>query len=210
MAFDDRTTDSGFAARSLSEQLRDLEAQFGPGCGHEHDLSLPRGARRSKLPTHLGRPIGLTEPDGFPRIDRLIADPGARRHPSKPEPSPGAAFRRGATVIGVGLILLAITAIVPPLFLRHPAPVATQSPGPVKVVTVARTERFAQSARELRDAGPAVEIQVLLSTDPSGPPAPAGDTATVHHGTQRPTAHYEPTSAAGEAALDALFPTPPR
>jgi len=208
--FDDRTTDAGFAARSLSEQLRDLEAQLGPGSGHEHDLSLPRGARRSTLPTHLGRPIGLTEPNGFPRIDRLIPDQGARVHPSQSEPSPGAAFRRGATVIGVGLLLLATTAIVPPLFLRHPVPVATESPEPAKIVTVARTERFAQSARELRDAEPAVDIQMLRTTDPSGTPAHEGHTATTDRATERTTSRYEPTSAAGEAALDAFPPLPPR
>jgi hypothetical protein len=188
--FDDRTTDSGIAARSLSEQLRDLEARHSSDSHQGHDLALPRGARRSELPTHLGRPIGLTRPDGFPRIDRLIADADASAYRSRTSPSSGATLRRGATVVGVGLFLLALTAIVPPLFLRHPVPVATQPATPVQIVTVARTERFAQSARELRDAEP--------------------DTSTADRASQRPTSRYEPTSAAGEAALDEILPQPQR
>lgn len=151
MPFDDRTTDGTSAVRSLSEQLRDLEAQLG----YENELSLPRIARRSKLPTHLGRPIGLVRPEGFPRLSSLATDQNERFYQPEAAPSPGAAFRRGATIVGIGLLMLATTAIVPPLFLHHPVPQATEPQIPEPLVTPQRTERFAQSARELRDAGPA-------------------------------------------------------
>jgi hypothetical protein len=163
--FDDRASDGSIAIRSLSEQLRELEAQFGAETGGDNDLSLPCVARRTKLPTHLGRPIGLTQPEGFPRIARLAVDLDARAQQPEPAPSPGAAFRRGATVVGVGLLLLATTAIVPPLFLRHPLPVATPPPAPEELVTSQRTEQFAQSAWELSRAGPGA-----VSSLPLAPP----------------------------------------
>jgi hypothetical protein len=186
--FDDRTTDGTSAVRSLSEQLRDLEAQL---C-HENELSLPRIARRSKLPTHLGRPIGLVRPEGFPRLSSLTADLDERSYQPEAAPSPGAAFRRGATIVGVGLLLLATTAIVPPLFLHHPVPQATPPQIPDQLVTPQRTERFAQSARELRDAGPAA------FSSPPPPPPQAQPVLTQPAAAARPapppaTAHLHPT-----------------
>lgn len=155
MRYEDRAPDGSIAIRSLSEQLRDLEAQFGAESGEDNDLSMPRVAQRTTLPTHLGRPIGLTRLEAFPRIARLAVDPDDRPPQPEPAPSPGAALRRGATVVGVGLLLLATTAIVPPLFLRHAAPVATQPPVSEYRVVPVRTERFAQSAWDLSRAGPA-------------------------------------------------------
>ena len=147
MAFDDRISDGRLAVRSLSEQLRDLEARLG----HDNELSLPQVGRRTALPTHLGRPIGLTRLEDFPRIARLDADEPA----PKPPLSRAAAMRRGATIVGAGLLLLATTAIVPPLFFRYPTPAATQEPASDQVLAPLRTERFAQSAQQLRLAGPA-------------------------------------------------------
>lgn len=163
MPFEDRAPDGSLAIRSLSEQLRDLEAQFSAESGEDNDLSMPRVARRTMLPTHLGRPVGLTRLQGFPRIARLAVDPDERPPQPEPAPSPGATLRRGATVVGVGLLLLATTAIVPPLFLRHAAPVATPPVSEYRVVPL-RTERFAQSAWDLSRATPA--------TDSAVPPVP--------------------------------------
>ncbi len=179
MPFDDRASDGSIAIRSLSEQLRELEAQFGAESGGDNDLSLPRVARRTKLPTHLGRPIGLSQPDGFPRIARLAVDLDARAQQPEPAPSPGAAFRRGATVVGVGLLLLATTAIVPPLFLRHPVPVATPPPAPEERVTSQRTERFAQSAWELSRAGPGAVSSPPLAPSALTPSAPSRPKITL-------------------------------
>jgi hypothetical protein len=167
--FDDRTSDSALAGRSLSEQLRDLEARLGAESAGDNDLSMPRVARMTKLPTHLGRPIGVSQPEGFPRIARLAIDPDERAVPAPP-PSPGATFRRGATIVGVGLLLLATTAIVPPLFLRHPAPVATQTPVSDYRIVPLRTERFAQSAQDLSRAAPGI-VSSSLPAEPVTPRA---------------------------------------
>ena len=197
MPFDDRMSD-GSAVRSLSEQLRDLEAQLG----HENELSLPRVPRHTKLPTHLGRPIGLTRSNAFPRIPHLNADPDDSALQPEPPPSPGATLRRGLTVVGVGLLLLASTAIVPPLLLHRPVPKAAQSPLPDQFVTSQRTERFAQSARELRDAmsgaaSPPTQVQRIVAR------------AAVASQPARPTTRYEPTAAEGVAAIDAMILLPP-
>jgi hypothetical protein len=193
--FDDLTPDSS-AARSLSEQLRDLEVQLG----HENELSLPPLARRTRLPTHLGRPIGITRAEAFPRIPPLNAEPEARLEP-EPPPSTRAKIRRGVTVAGVGLLLLASTAIVPPLLLAHrPLPVATQAPIPDQLVTSPRTERFAHSAQELRDATtPPAQARAILARQLVAPqPVPP-----------RPTSHFEPTAAEGQAEPDPMIIVPP-
>lgn len=209
MPLEDLTSDGSTPVRSLSEQLRDLEA----GLGHDNELSLPRVGRRTALPTHLGRPIGLTRLEAFPRIARLDAD--------EPQPKPplsrAAAMRRGATVVGVGLLLLATTAIVPPLFLRYPLPAATQEQGPPldQVLAPLRTERFAQSAHDLRIAGPAPvsysrQAQPAAAAEPVPFLRPTITLAVAKNETARvdlPTivTGLRPDSAAGSAVvLDGL------
>lgn len=200
MPFDDLMPD-GSAVGSLSEQLRDLEAQLG----HDNELSLPPVARRTKLPTHLGRPIGITRADAFPRIRPLNADPDARALQPEPPPSTRATFRRGFTVVGVGLLLLASTAIVPPLLMHRPLPAATQPPIPDELATSQRTDRFAQSARDLRDAAPGAtsppaQARAILARQLVAPqPAPP-----------HPTSRFEPTAAEGQAAPDPMIILPPR
>jgi hypothetical protein len=197
----DNLTPDGAAVRSLSEQLRDLEAQLG----HDNALSLPPVARCTKLPTHLGRPIGLTRLESFPRIRPLNADPDAEALQPEPPPSSRAKVRRGATIIGIGLLLLASTAIVPPLLFHRPLPAATQPPIPAQLVTVQRTERFAQSARELRDAAPGAipppeQARAILARQLVAPQP----TST------RTTSRFEPTAAEGQAAPDPMIILPPR
>ena len=202
MPFDDRTSDGAFPVRSLSEQLRDLEARLG----HDSELPLPRAGRRTALPTYLGRPIGLTRLEGFSPIAQLDAD--------EPQPKPplsrAAAMRRGATVFGAGLLLLATTAIVPPLFLRYPLPSATQAPLPDQVSMPQRTEHFAQSARELRLAEPTTIAHPSPVERAPVRAAPVWSVVAPDPLPSRPTARYEPTAAEGEAVPDPIILLPPR
>lgn len=182
MPFDDRHTDPTLPARSLSEQLRDLQARLGQA----NEIGLPPEGRITKLPTCLGRPIGLMQPEGFPRLpppgteqdDAIEAAPVSR----------GAALRRGATVVGAGLLLLATTAILPPLLLRHAVSEATQPTVSEPFATPERTEKFAESARELLRA----------ATSPAVPEV-------------APTAYFEPAAAVGEASdIEAILLAPPK
>lgn len=127
------------SARSLSEQLRELEAQLGS----INEMSLPAPGQRSRLPMSLGRPIGLTQPEGFPRILSAGTDDDA----DSPPPARGGALRRGIAVAGSGLLLLTATAILPSLIWPHvqpPAPPVTETPA-----AAPRTERFAFAARDM-------------------------------------------------------------
>jgi hypothetical protein len=201
--FDDLTSDGSLPVRSLSEQLRNLEARLG----HDTELSLPRVGRRTTLPTHLGRPIGLTRLEGFPRIARLDAEANV---PPKPPLSRAAALRRSATVVGVGLLLLATTAIVPPLFLRYPIPAATQAPPPDQVLIPQRTERFALSAQDLRLAGPAPDSYSPPTKPAQTRAAPVWAVIAPESAPSGSTARYEPTAAEGEAVPDLMVLPPPR
>ena len=165
MPSDDRYADGATPARSLSEQLRELEAQLG----HANEISLPAPGRRGRLPMSLGRPVGLTQPDGFPRI--LAAGPDARTLDDDAPPPRGSALRRGVVAVGVGLVLLAATAILPSLISPHvraPAQSIAEEP-PIS----ARTEHFASVARELALAPRAPAIVAPPAATADDQPAPA-------------------------------------
>lgn len=145
MPSDDRHADAGTPARSLSEQLRDLEAELG----YADEMSRPLQGRRSKLPMSLGRPIGLTQPDGFPRILTIgeDADPNYNRVPVR-----RSGLRRGVAVAGAVLTLFVLTAILPPLIWRYAEPPLPVADVEVPSLSPGRTDQFAMVARDLARA----------------------------------------------------------
>jgi hypothetical protein len=179
--FDDQITDPTLPVRSLSEQLRDVEERLDPAS----DVALPPGGRMTKLPTCLGRPIGLVC-DGFPRIARRHAEDEDDRPPGSTR---AGRLRHGATVLAAGLALLATTAILPPLLLRPALPEAAQPAAIESFATTPRTGQFAESARALQLA--------------AAPSATSAEPAA--------TAYFEPAAAVGEASdIEAILLAPPR
>ncbi len=192
MPSQDRSVDDAHPARSLSEQLRELEAHLVS----VNEISLPPAGRRTRLPTSLGRPLGLSQPDGFPRI--LTAGPDGRTLEDDLPPAPPSALRRSIAVAGAGLLLLTATAILPSLIWPHVEPTA---PTVVEETEVsARTGSFATAARELALAPPA-PVTAPAQLPSRAVPPPLAEPAIPTGGT--PQAAPEPATA-----IDARAPQP--
>lgn len=157
---------------TISEQLRALERDL-------NRVSEAAGAHftpGNRLPTSLGRPIGVMSSVEFPsdaafsiRADARTIDPAVRT-------SRGPRFGRTAVIAGASFALVATTAIIPPLLLRHTGHQIEQQ-APETETSALRTEYFANSAQGL--GGAAMPDQAPLPY----------------------TAHFVPAAGQGEAAL---------
>lgn len=162
-----------YGLKTISEQLRVLE----------HDLnrvSEAAGAHftpGNRLPTSLGRPIGVMSSVEFPSDAVFSISANARTIDPAVRASRGTRFGRTAAVAGASFALVAMTAIIPPLLLRHPGhKIAPQAPAE-KESSALRTEGFANAAQGLNGAAM-----------PDQAPLPY-------------TAHFVPAAGQGEAAL---------
>ena len=144
----DRAFDSAYQLRSLSEQLRVLERELSRVSGQIE----PPVAPPMRLPTCLGRPIGVT-PVEFPSLASLTVGANARTLDPAVPTTRGPSFGRTATIACASLLLLGTTAILPPLIWRYVEHAETSTPElqPAEPQSEAslRTEGFAQSARQL-------------------------------------------------------------